>query len=592
MNKKLLYRTLIALLLLIVVYIIGGRMGCWGRTPMAAGTLRMRTDSPVNNLNPFLNNSSGANLSVLQRIFMTLAETDPATLSLVPTMIKAVPTPYEVKDGPHKGCTAYDAEILDSAVWDNGTPVTAADIIFTFKTILHPKLNNAFKSYFEVLKTIEVDPQNPKKFTVYFSSYYLLGTEAICTTPILPAYHYDAQNLLKNIPLSDFTDKTKVAELSQKAEIDAFLAAFSDPKYLLDASSIVGNGPYKLEKHSENTCVLLRKTDWWGDKLVNINPLLGAYPERLSFEVVKEEPSIENMLKTQGLDMVAGSFTPASFKKWEADPEINKNYDFHVIDASGQYARIYVNLTLPKFQDKRVRQAIAHVINYEYILKEIQLGFGARAVSPIPASMPYFAKNIIPYPYSLQKAKDLLTEAGWTDTNGNGTVDKVINGTVTEMNIEVLNSKAPVPNMIANSIKDNALQAGINMTIVPADPNVIVERSGGEVANYEMVMGAAGLQSQPYDFYDRFHSSAVPPNGTNRSHYKNTVVDSLINIHRTTLDNNLRNQLYVKLQEIIYDDCPELFIYAPKTRVITAKKWRPTLMNSYPGFYIPTFKLN
>ena len=134
--------------------------------------VNIRQDAAALKLNPFLT-QLGVDLFVCARIFQSLCEVEPKTLELSPVLIKAIPQSRVVQDGPYKGQLAYDFELLPEVQWDNGTPVTGKDLEFSFKLIFHPLLpTKAFTSYYENMSGMEVDPANPKKFTIYFKKYY------------------------------------------------------------------------------------------------------------------------------------------------------------------------------------------------------------------------------------------------------------------------------------------------------------------------------------------------------------------------------------------------------------------------------------
>ena len=135
---------------------------------------------------------------------------------------------------------------------------------FSIKIIFHPDLpTGIYRGFFEYLKALEVDPANPKKFTAYFSQYYMLMVESMCGVPIYPAYNYDRNNYLANIPLSDFLDEKKSAGLKYNPSAQAFAKEFLEPKFANDKNFVSGSGPYRLEStDGEQGTVLVKKENW------------------------------------------------------------------------------------------------------------------------------------------------------------------------------------------------------------------------------------------------------------------------------------------------------------------------------------------
>ena len=91
-----------------------------------------------------------------------------------------------------------------------------------------------------------------------------------------------------------------------------------------------------------------------------------------------------------------------------------------------QYYWIALNQTDPRFQDVKVRQAFLYAINRKAIVDAVEKGYGQVANTAIPPALAsyYDSSQASKYPYDPDQAKKLLAEAGWTDTNGDGVVDK------------------------------------------------------------------------------------------------------------------------------------------------------------------------
>ena len=82
------------------------------------------------------------------------------------------------------------------------------------------------------------------------------------------------------------------------------------------------------------------------------------------------------------------------------------------------------------FSDKRVRQAMSHAFNAQLLIDDVFLGLGERTTGPMPTVQPYYDRSLEPYAFDLERAKALLDEAGWTDSDGDGIRDKEVDGTL------------------------------------------------------------------------------------------------------------------------------------------------------------------
>ena len=358
--------------------------------------ISVRMDAAPARLNPFLS-TIGADIYVCARIFQSLGDLDPATLELTPLIVKSLPSSRMVQDGPHKGELAYDYELLDEARWDNGTPVTGRDVDFSIKIAYHPLLpTKAFGSYFKELSGIDLDPANPKKFTVYFRKFYMLAQESMALFPVLPAYHYDPASRMTAVPLSDLLDTAKTTVIAGDPSMKTFADEFQQPRFLNDPNGISGSGPYKVASMNDQGAILVKKENWWGDAVSKERPILAAYPKRLIYKVVKDENVVENMLKSGQLDIVAGSISPARFLEMKQKDSLNTRYDFDLLPAL-QYNRWLFNLNKPVLKDVQVRKALAHVIDYDHFINNIRSGLAVRTVSNILPAKRYYAKDITAY---------------------------------------------------------------------------------------------------------------------------------------------------------------------------------------------------
>jgi ABC-type dipeptide transport system, periplasmic component len=310
----------------------------WLLYPLLFGEKKVRQPEEVNirldaapvSLNPYMVGGHAPSLNVARQIIQPLGDYDPKTLELQPVLIKAIPQSRIVADGPRKGQYVFDFELRPEAVWDNGSPVTGNDYLFTLKLIHHPKLpTDAYRGYSQYMSGVEVDAADPKKFSVYLREYYIKALEALCGVPIYPAYHYDPSGLLTNVPLADFLDSSKVAALATDETQIAFAEAFAQPKFSNKPEAISGSGPYRLKLMNEQGVVLVKKENWWGDKLAKKHPMLSAFPKKLTYKVVKDDLIMANMIKNGELDLVS-NITSTAFSELKGLDSLTAKYDFFV----------------------------------------------------------------------------------------------------------------------------------------------------------------------------------------------------------------------------------------------------------------------
>lgn len=552
-------------------------------------TVRIRVEAAIATLNPLLP-APGYSRYVAAMIFQTLGVLDPETLELKPLLVEAIPAPYQVAEGPYKGSIAYELTLIEDARWDNGDPLTAEDVVFTLKLIHHPGLpTQAWRGYYEYLQGVEINPTNPRKFTVYNSRYYMLALESLCQTPIYPAYHYDPKGLLREVSLRDLLDPQKVGELAQDERLIQFAADFQKPEYANNPDQIKGSGAYRLAfMDGDQGLVLEKKDNWWGDEAARQNPLLAAYPQRLEYRVVKDEAALENMLRNGELDIAVG-VSPAKFVEWREDSLMAAQYDFETRWAA-QYSRWMLNHENPKLKDVRTRKALAHIVDYDYLIRDVQLGFADRIIGPVNPAKDFFAGHIKPYPFDLAKAKALLAEAGWADHDNNGVLDQEIDGVKTELTLDVLaGTSQKVTELLANNLRESAEKVGIRLNIVPSDINKL--SADTRQGRYETALLGAALYPGLVEMYQNYHSSSLAPQGDNRTRFVNAAADSLIEAIRTTENPQRRRQLYLAAQQLLYDEVPDVFLYAPRQRYVASKRFRYVISSNRPGYYENLFRL-
>lgn len=552
--------------------------------------LNIRIETPASFLNPLLP-STGQSRYVAAEVFQTLGEFNPTTLAIQPLMIKEVPKAVKVENGPYKGALAYEFELLEAAKWDNGTPVTAQDIAFTLKLIFHPLLSTEiWRNYFDKLQGIEIDPTNPRKFTLYNREYYFLAVESFCQFPVYPAYHYDAGNLLKDIAVNDLLDPAKAGALAKSnPNLQQFADQFSAEDMGTDKNKIVGCGPYRVDFFDkEQGAVLVKKQNWWGDALVSSYPGLFAGPDTLNYMLVKAEDAALNMAQAGSIDILS-NIQPIKFLELQKDPNYTKNYNF-VTQWAATYNRVLLNMRDPILSDKKVRQALAYAVDYEYMLAEVQHGLATRTVGPINPSKPYYAKNLAMYTFTIEKAKTLLSEAGWTDTDKDGVADKMIKGKKTDLVLSLLVTAGhPTSDQIATSLQNTMGKVGVKIEIKPADlPTITKETKAG---NFQLATTASAMHPGWAELDQNFHSKNISPKGDNRPGLANKELDVLTEQIRTSQNEAERTAMYIRAQEIIHDEVPEIFLYTPLYRFMLNKRFDYVLSPLSPPYSVHASKL-
>ncbi|KXZ40232.1 peptide/nickel transport system substrate-binding protein [Alkalithermobacter thermoalcaliphilus JW-YL-7 = DSM 7308] len=191
------------------------------------------------------------------------------------------------------------------------------------------------------------------------------------------------------------------------------------------------------------------------------------------------------------------------------------------------------------FNKKEVRQAISHAINRDDIIAVVLNGAGEKAGAPIGPRVFGHNPNIKPHEYNVEKAKELLKQAGYE--NGFKTT--------------IWTNDSPARIQIAQIVQAQLKEIGIDVAIETLEWGSYLDRTArGEhdmfILGWVTVTGDAD-----YGLYALYHSSAKGGAG-NRSFFENAKVDELLEKGRTTVDASEREKIYYEVQEIIVDETP------------------------------------
>lgn len=533
----------------------------------------IRQAAEPDRLHPILTSSAYAT-QVNQLLFLTLESLDPATMSMVPMLVEDRPQVQELESGG----IAYTFDILDEAVWDSGSPITGHDYLFTLKAAMNPLVNAPrLRAYLSIIEAVEIDADDPRHFTVTIRERDLLGEEIVANViPVMPEYHYDPEGLLRDIPLSALSDEE--AQQAFTAALQEFADLFSEPRFAHDAEGVVGNGPYALENWETGQRVILnKKPDWWGTELIDDYPALAAYPDRIIFQVIPDATTAGAVIRSEDIDVVP-DLTAEDFNRLKADSLVNVCYR---LESLPQLASSFLSLNnrSPKLADKRVRRAIALSIDTDEIINSLYQGFGDRIAGPIPNAMVFVNQDLPLLDQQTEQARQLLAQAGWEDTNSNGTVDRVIDGSLTELQLRIdVPTESASAQQMALLLQKQLTASGIGLDIQTSAWREILSRH--RAGNFEIVpMGRSYPSPTVWNPRQNYHSA-----GDSRTGFGSAETDALIDRILTTFDEEERTELYRQLQAIIYEEQPEIYLFSPRTRIALHRRFDTELIPIAPGF--------
>ncbi len=548
-------------------------------------TLRVRQSTAIRTMNPyFVTIRYEADIHKL--VFQELMEFDYETQELTPMLIKAEPVIESITSGPFAGGQQFTYEILEDAVWDDGRPITGNDYLFSMKTVFNPKLpTQNIVGYFDNVVDIVVDAENPKQFSVFTNNSYILTEPGISNFTVIPEHIYDPEGISKSISFRALRDPANAKKMEEDENVARFAAAFSDPKFAKEIVS--GSGPYKLTEWEEGQRVVLaKKQNWWGEKLAGQNKHFVAHPDTIIFYPIADQAATITALKDESID-VAIELDAQQFVDLRENEFVQSILDFYT-PPTYMYFMTVMNNRNPKLSDKRVRRALAHALDIDLVINELYNGLAERMIGPVFPSKKYFDKSLQPINYDLDKARQLLKEAGWEDTNGNGTVDKVVDGELTEMVLSYqYDPRSNFQDNFSELFKNNAQKIGVE--IKREGMEFKVSRQNSSDGNFELSGRAASWYPLPDDFKQLWHTDAIGTSRGNFPRFGNAESDALIDAIRYNPNEEERNAQYLQFQKIVYDEQPVIFQIIPLNRIAVHQRFEPAI--SQLGISPQHFKL-
>ena len=382
-------------------------------------------------------------------------------------------------------------KIKKDLFFSNGEPVTVDDILFS--------LNRAKES-----------PRMMQDF------YMIESFEKVDDTTIKVKTFYEAGNLLHKLA-------SMGASIMNKKALEE------------NENNIIGSGMFKLKEWVAGDRIVLERNEYFKEANSNVKEII--------IKFIPEANSRMIMLETGEVD-IAEALLPLDFQK------ISKEDDKFTTVEMQSSSNMFIGFDLrdKHLSDKRVRQAIAYAINNQDIVDSIYNGSATVATSPIPKITTGHNENSNPYEQNIEKAKELLAEAGYP------------NGFDIVLNVNEDNQRVDT----AVVIQDNLKAIGVNVQIKTyqwASYVAFVENPSQEKGMFLMAWNIANDDPDEL-LYPLYHSSQIDAH-TNVIFYKNEDFDSLISKARETIDKEKRIDLYKKAQDIIQEDLPHYAILYP-----------------------------
>jgi peptide/nickel transport system substrate-binding protein len=393
----------------------------------------------------------------------------------------------------------WEFKLRENVTFHDGSPMTAKEVKFTLEKVI--AANSKVASMLKV-DTIEVVDN------------YTFKIKTAEINPILPGIlHY---------PDTAIISPTSFDEAGE----------FVKP---------VGTGPYKFESFDEQTRILtvVKNENWWGGEVGLDKMILKGIPDPNTRAMAIENGEVDFTVdvpysETDRIDAIDG-ITVEKYKT----PRVYK---------------LDINLKHEPLEDVRVRQAMSYAIDRYEITEHVLYNVGEAAAGPFLPTMVWANKSLSPYTRDLEKADELLTAAGWVDTDGDGIRDK--DGEPLKINLMTYSARPGLPPM-AEAMAAQLREAGIDVETEVMEMGSIDDRK--EKGDWDLYLAAYNIAMVPDPEY--ILTNWYMTNGTdNGPGYSNPEVDALITEARKITDLEERYKKFNDVEAIVNEEQPMIIV--------------------------------
>jgi peptide/nickel transport system substrate-binding protein len=477
--------------------------------PVQGGTAIVSRISDFDAFNQFVSTDSDAGQVLRYMLFMPLVRLD-STMNYEPYLAESTAL---AEDG-----MSLTFQLRPGVNWHDGTPVTADDVVWSAEMYMDPELAYANVQYFQFVDRVEkIDDR-----TV--------------------AFHFNAPH---SDPLADFLEWEPMPKhlLQDVSATEMANAPFN--------RNPVGNGPFRFVSWTTNQQVVFEANQEFALGRPNL--------DRVVFRIIPEQTTEMTELLTGNIHLIR-NMPPEQAERAESDLTRLVTYP------SRAYSFIAWNTKNPLFEDARVRRALTLGIDRQQILDALLYGYGTPALTDVLPFQWQFKSDIQPWPYDPNQAKQLLQQAGWSDTNGDGIIDK--DGRPFRFSLET-NQGNDLREDIIVIVQSDLRKIGIDAQPRLSEWNSLIDRLTTS-KDFDAVVNGWVVDFK----FDPSETLGCSNGPYNYPSYCNARADSLVQQGLTTLDNQQAMPLWHEYQQIIHEEQPYTFLYYQDERLGISRQLR------------------
>ena len=456
------------------------------QAPPEPGMLTVAMASSPNNLDPRMGTDSYS-VRAHQLLFSNLVRLDDGVQ----------PAPNLAASWETADYKTYRVNLRRDVKFHNGRQLTAADVVFTFTSILDPKTSSPLRGGFRMIDTVSaIDPYTVQFVLKEASGAFVVNLVAVMIVP-------DGSG-------RDLRDHP------------------------------VGTGPYEFVSFAADDRLVVKAFPEYFDGRPRNNGV--------TLKVVPDDIMRGLELRKRTSQLVINDLAPDIAYQLEKD-------GLRLDRAPGlNYQYLGFNMRDPILQDVRVRHAIGYAIDRESIVEYLRRGLATPAVGMLSPSNWAFEPDVFDFTYDPDTARRLLDEAGYTDPDGDGPRPRL------SLSLKV-SSANEFNRLQSSVIQQNLREVGIDLDVRTYEfATLFADIQKGHFQMYTL-QWAGGATADPDILRRVFHSQQVPPAGFNRGHLSDPELDRLIDEATLATSIDERKARYSKVQKRVAELAPYISLW-------------------------------
>lgn len=415
--------------------------------------------------------------------------------------------------------------LRDDLTWSDGTPFTAHDVEFTFKAIMTEEIPiPAVRQGADLIRYVKAYDD---RTVVFFHKEALPIRTETMEIYVLPKHVFE-ESILEDPTMAKSAYHRKIEDHPITA------------------------GAYTLTKRVRgDEFVLTRREGYYMHKGMQVRDK--PYFREIRVKIIDDPNPALLALKAGEIQemMLSG-------EQWENQTNDSDFYEKNTKVTAEEWVEFHItwNTKAQYFGDKRVRQAMSFAFDYDEMIDKIFYGLYDQCRGPFHPGAWWFPDDPPEkYVQDLDKAKQLLDEAGWKDSDGDGIRDKEINGRTVPFKFTLLTATTPNSIKVATLMKESLDKVGVQCLVKPTEQTVLQQTLQDH--KFDAAVGGWGAGSDP------FYSANIYKSGEGRNYgeYSNPRVDELYEQGRKELDHEKRNEIYGEIHNLLWEDQPYTWLF-------------------------------